>query len=203
MNSIGFDWGKTRPIGWKSCNWRLLEEHKPTHGFCDVPERCSGNKLVTEERFGVLEKERGAHQLNTKNGILCNRPTTDNENWDVQFRELLAYLQTHGDCDVPQGDSRNPLLARWVGEQRNDYDLKRREEETSLTPLREAKLDAIGFTWFVAGNTKEDAPVEGVSSSSTVRPVETQSGNKVRSENSGVASPLIAASQQVGSWLIL
>ena len=66
-------------------------------------------------------------------------------------------------------------------------------------PLHEAKLDAIGFTWL--GNTEEDTPVEGVYSS-TVRPEETQSGNKVRSKNTGIASPLIAASQ-VGSWLIL
>jgi hypothetical protein len=139
--------------------------------------------LVTEERFGVLEKE------NTKNGILCNRQTTDNENWDVHFRELLAYLQTHGDCNVPQGDPRNPSLARWVSEQRNDYDLKRREEETSLTPLREAKLDAIGFTWFVGGT--DDAPVEGVClSNNSIRPEEALSGSKVRTENVGVLARL-------------
>jgi hypothetical protein len=34
-----------------------------------------------------------------------------------------------------------------------------------LTPLRKAKLDAIGFTWFLGG-TEEDTPVEGVSSAS-------------------------------------
>jgi hypothetical protein len=187
LNSIGFDWGKTRPIGWNSCNRQQLEEQKPTHGLCDVPERCSGKKLVTaEERFGVLEKERGAHQLNTNNGILCNRPTTDNENWDVHFRELLAYLQTHADCNVPQGDPRNPLLTRWVSEQRNDYDLQRRGEQTSLTPLREAKLDAIGFTWFVRG-TAENAPADGVCCA--VKREEIKSESKVRSENIGVASP--------------
>jgi hypothetical protein len=68
-----------------------------------------------------------------------------------------------------------------VNEQRNEYTLKRRSEQTSLTPLREAKVDAIGFNWFVGGT-------EGVSSG--VEPEEAQSGNKVRSENIGVpASP--------------
>jgi hypothetical protein len=64
-----------------------------------------------------------------------------------------------------------------MSEQRNAYDLKRRHEQTSLTPLREAKLDAIGFTWTVGG-TEEDAPVECVSS-----------GNKINIENNGVAVP--------------
>jgi hypothetical protein len=57
------------------------------------------------------------------------------------------------------------LLARWVSEQRNDYDLKRRGEQTTLTPWREAKLDAIGFSWFVGG-TEEEYPAESVLSTS-------------------------------------
>jgi hypothetical protein len=58
-----------------------------------------------------------------------------------------------------------------------------------LTPLREAKLDAIGFSWFVGG-TEEDYPAEGVlSTSASVRPEEAQSGNNlVRDENVSVAS---------------
>jgi hypothetical protein len=83
------------------------------------------------------------------------------------------------------------LLASWVSVQRNAYDLKRHGEQTSLTPLREAKLDAIGFTWFVGGSCNDDAPAEDVVSSSIVQPEEARSGNKeeVRSEIIGVASP--------------
>jgi hypothetical protein len=117
-----------------------------------------------------------------------NLKTTDNNehSWDTLFRELLAYLQTHGDCKVPQcGYPSNLLLAAWVSEQRKDYDLKRRGEQTSLTPLREAKLDAIGFTWYVGGT--KYASKEGVSSA--VRPDEARSENKVKSEKIGVASP--------------
>jgi hypothetical protein len=53
--------------------------------------------------------------------------------------------------------------------------------------LREAKLDAVGFTWIVGG-TAEDAPVECVSSA-TVRPEEAPSGAKVKSEINGVPVP--------------
>jgi hypothetical protein len=117
----------------------------------------------------------------------CDWIARNQENWDFRFREILAYLQTHGDFNVPQCYPLNSLLARWVSEQRNDYDLNSRGEQTSLTPLREAKLDAIGFTWIVGG-TEEETPAECVSSAS-VRPEEAPTGTKVKSENNGVAFP--------------
>jgi hypothetical protein len=68
-----------------------------------------------------------------------------------------------------------------VSEQRNIYDLKRRGRQTSLTPLREAKLDAIGFTWLAGLTIEEDTPPVEEVCSSAVRPEEARSGNKVRS----------------------
>jgi hypothetical protein len=188
LNSIGFDWGK-QPSGWIARN-QQLEKHKRTHRvLCDnVPERCSGNnpphvnKLATAQQL-VYNRRKEVRETES----VAELKTTHNDNWGVHFMELLSYLQTHGDFNVPQCYPRNPLLARWVSEQRNIYDLKRCGEQTSLTPLREAKLDAIGFPWFVGG-TEEDAPAECVSSAS-VRSEEARSGNKVRSENNGVASP--------------
>ncbi len=115
-----------------ACNQQLEKyKYKPTYEdeLCeDVQESRYSKanpshlgKWVTEESFNtqktVLEKERLA-QLNA-NG---KNPDKNAISWDHLFRELLAYLQKHGDYNVPQGDPRNPLLARWVGEQRNDYD---------------------------------------------------------------------------------
>jgi hypothetical protein len=139
-----------------ACN-QQLEKYKRTHAeLCDnvlesrhsKANPCHLGKWMTEQCFNtqkaVLEKERVA-QLN------ANGNTTAMNDFfrDDLFRELLAYLQKqHGDYNVPQGYPRNPLLARWASEQRNDCDLQRRGEQTSLTPLRKATLDAIGFTWF-------------------------------------------------------
>jgi hypothetical protein len=102
---------------------------------------------------------------------------SDNKNsWDVHFRELLAYFQTHGNYNIPPCYPCNPLLARWVSEKRNDYVRKCYGEQSLLTTLREAKRDAIGFTWFVGG-AEEDAPaVEGISSA--VQPEAARSGKK-------------------------
>jgi hypothetical protein len=187
LNSIGFDWGKHQ-YGWIAHNEQLEDENDRTHGPLHAPKRCSANnpphlhKLVTEHLSNnrqkkVLEKE-SVTGITTSDNEIC---------WDLHFRELLAYLQTHGDFNVPQCYPCNPLLARWVSDQRNEFDLKRRGEQTSLTPLREANLDAIGFTWIIGG-TEEDAPLECVSSA-PVRPEVAPSGTNVKSENNGVAVP--------------
>jgi hypothetical protein len=163
LNSIGFDWRKQQ-CGWIAHNQKLEDENDRAHGPLHAPKRCSANnpphlhKLVTEHlsnnrQTKVLEKVSVA-EIKTYDNEIC---------WDVHFRELLLYFQTHGDFNVPQCYPHNPLLTRWVSKQRNEFDLKHRGEQTSLTPLREAKLDAIGFTWIVGG-TEEDAPLECVSS---------------------------------------
>jgi hypothetical protein len=192
LNSIGFDWGK-QPSGWNA-RLQILEKSKRTyHGLCDnVQERRrSGNNPLHPHKQATpdLLNNGEAEVLETES--VAERKTTDNENcWDAHFQELLAYLQTHGDFNVPKCYPRNPLLARWVSDQRNEYDLKRRGEKTSLTPLREAKLDAIGFTWLLGGTIKEETPPVEEACFSVVRPEEARSGNKVRKENIRVlASP--------------
>jgi hypothetical protein len=185
LDSIGFDWGK-QPYGSIARNQPLEDEHDREHGPLDTPERCSGNNPPRLHKLATARcLNNGQNEVLEKESV-ADFKTSDNDScWDVHFQELLAYLQTHGDFNAPPCYPRNPLLARWVKEQRNDYDLKRRGGQTSLTPLREAKLDAIGFTWFV-GSTEEDAPVECVYSAS-FRPEEVRSGNKLKSENNGVA----------------
>ena len=60
--------------------------------------------------------------------------------------------------------------------------------QTSLTLLHKAKLDAIGFTWFVGRTTEDNTPVADCVSSA-VRPEEVRSESKIRSEKNGVSSP--------------
>jgi hypothetical protein len=171
LNSIGFAWGKQRKdCGWIACKRQREDEHERTHGPLDAPDRCSGNNPPRLHKLATAPLLNNGQKGALETESVAELKTTDNENWDAYFRELLAYFQTHGDFNVPPCYPCKPLLARWVIEQRNLYDLKRRGRQTSLTPLREAKLDAIGFTWFVGG-TEEDAPAaEGVSSG--VRPEE-------------------------------
>jgi hypothetical protein len=121
---------------------------------------AKAKSAATSRRY----RERNKQKQHKQASALAELKTTDSENcWDVHFRQLRAYLQTNGDFNVPSCYPCNPLLARWVNEQRNDYGPKRRAEQTSLTLLRKAKLDAIGFNWFVGGTEEDTTGVEGVS----------------------------------------
>ena len=61
--------------------------------------------------------------------------------WDEMFGRLVAYKAAHGDCDVPEGYSADPRLARWC--QRERHWKKTRK----LSPERFSRLDALGFVW--------------------------------------------------------
>jgi hypothetical protein len=117
LNSIGFDWGK-QPSGWTARHQQAEKCKEEMHqGLCDnVPERCSGNnppphlhKLATGPLFNNTQKD------------FLERESVANLK---TFPEILAYLKAHGNYNVPPRYPCNPLLARWVSEQRNIYDLK-------------------------------------------------------------------------------
>jgi hypothetical protein len=192
LNSIGFVWDLVS-TDWDT-RWEQLVEYKQANGDCNVSLKQSGQHIklgtwVAKQRYLKKKTQLSDEREEKLNAIgFCWNIVSSEVDWDVRFRELLAYFQTHEDFNVPKCYPRNPLLASWVSEQRNEYDLKCRAEQTSLTPLREAKLDAIGFTWIV-GDTEEDAPMECVSSAASIEPEEAPSGKQVKSENNGVAVP--------------
>lgn len=66
--------------------------------------------------------------------------------WDERFGELIEYKELHGDCNVPEGYSKNQSLANWVSAQRCC------RRKNNLTQNRIDKLDGIGFVW----NLKDD-----------------------------------------------
>jgi hypothetical protein len=81
------------------------------------------------------------------------------------------------------GFQRSPVLSSQC-EQRNDYDWNRLGGPTSwLTPLHEATLDDIGFTWIFGGTKEEYAPTM------EYRLDEVRSGTKSKGDNNGVAVP--------------
>jgi hypothetical protein len=171
LNSIGFVWKRMSLTDWDTRLEQLVEYYQ-IHGDFNVSRKKSkdiqlgrwvGKQREAKEKFRLSEERQ--QKLNAI-GFVWNKVFSKGD-WDVHFRELLSYFQTHGDFNVTQCHPRNPLLASWVTEQRNEYELRRRAKQTSMTPLREAKLDAIGFTWIVGGTEEEAPPVECVSSGST------------------------------------
>jgi hypothetical protein len=192
LNSIGFVWNRSEKADCWDERFRQLLKYKQANGDCNVSQHQSQNiklgrwvcKQRDAKRKFLLSEER-QQKLNSI-GFVWNL-ISSKVDWDVRFQELLLYFQTHGDFNVPPRYPHKTLLAIWVSEQRNYHDLKHRGEQTSLTPLREAKLDAIGFTWIVGG-TEEEPPMECVSSA-TVRPDEVRPDEVRSGEDVGVTVP--------------
>jgi hypothetical protein len=59
--------------------------------------------------------------------------------WDESYELLKRYQQTYGNCNVPTAWKEDPTLANWVKTQRK-YQL-------TMSEVRRAALDAIGFDW--------------------------------------------------------
>ena len=67
--------------------------------------------------------------------------------WEHQYQKLVEYEAQNGDCIVPRGYLLNPKLASWVAEQRKQYKLFHKNQDTSMTQDRIDLLDEIGFVW--------------------------------------------------------
>jgi hypothetical protein len=67
--------------------------------------------------------------------------------WNDMYVKLKAYFEEHGDCNVPQGWTESPNLARWVNTQRE------RARQGNMAIDRKALLDDINFWW---GTSNED-----------------------------------------------
>jgi superfamily II DNA or RNA helicase len=61
--------------------------------------------------------------------------------WDERYGQLIAYKQTHRDCNVPHGWKDNPKLGSWCAIQRNTY------KNNKLSPDRTKRLEKLGFEW--------------------------------------------------------
>jgi len=67
--------------------------------------------------------------------------------WEHRFAELKRYKETHNHCNVPHRWKENPLLGKWVGNQRTNYRLLKEGKSSRMTDERIRKLESIGFQW--------------------------------------------------------
>jgi hypothetical protein len=68
--------------------------------------------------------------------------------WDIRFKELAAFKQKHGHCNVPQKYEENKSLGIWVNKQRMEYN-KRADgkKKSSLNDSRLKRLESLEFRW--------------------------------------------------------
>jgi len=69
--------------------------------------------------------------------------------FEERCRELIAFKEEFGHCNIPQRYAGNPSLVRWCGNMRKTYMKiqKGMKANSNLSQDRIARLEEIGFEW--------------------------------------------------------
>ena len=138
--------GHTNPESQWRKRYNQLIQFKQANGHCNVPQRYSVNlelgRWVKDQRTsktkGMLSKER----TNLLNEIGFSwRLKNHDEFFDKQFKNLVVYKDTYGDCNVPISKTKYVQLARWVER------MRRARKNDKLSAEKINKLDSVGFIW--------------------------------------------------------
>ena len=89
---------------------------------------------LNEERIKQLEQEGfvwDAHSLT----------------WEKNYKDLVAYKDKYGDCNIPKKMEGYEALSMWVLTQKQMYSKRNSGKPSSITDERIKALEAIGFVW--------------------------------------------------------
>ena len=70
------------------------------------------------------------------------------EPWDSTFKQLQGYRMEHSHCNVPK-KYHDQHLYNWIQDQRRQYKLFIKNNNSSMTEYRVNQLNSIGFNWSV------------------------------------------------------
>jgi predicted helicase len=130
-------------VSWDERYGQLLA-YKERFGNCNVPQWWPENRALgiwcshqrADRSKGRLAAERAARLEAI--GFLWD---VQKAAWEEMFRELLAYKERFGNCDVPQRWRENRALGIWCGRQRIE------RSRGGLSQERISRLEEIGFVW--------------------------------------------------------
>jgi superfamily II DNA or RNA helicase len=128
---------------WFECYGELIS-YKKAFGNCDVPKRMRERKKLAN--WVVQQRvSRNAGTLSQDKIALLDRLEfkwhPGGHRWRANYLALREYKERVENCRVPQKWKENPVLARWVQEQR------RRRKANQLSDDRIQLLDELGFDW--------------------------------------------------------
>ena len=156
LDGIGFVW-EVRTRRFVARDWDAmvdqLESFRRIHGHSNVPHAVPRhrelfawlNGVRSSKRSGRLVAER-VRQLEEL-GVVWE---PQQARWDKMFAALAEYRRSHGDCNVPYGWPKDPVLAKWV------KGLRATQKRGEMDDVRVRRLDSIGFEWDRGGDTRWD-----------------------------------------------
>ena len=153
--------------GWEAMQARLAA-FKAEHGHCWVPRNHPA-----DPKLGTWVKNQRAYKKRLDTGhpspqITAERvakldalgfewvaPTADEAGWEAMWARLEAFKAEHGHCRVPRGKHAADIkLGTWVANQRRcKKKLDTGHPSPKITAGRVAKLEALGFEWFVGNGS--------------------------------------------------
>ena len=79
-----------------------------------------------------------------------SKPANKHRTWDENYAELLVYKQMYGNCDVPYGYKRDPVLGKWISHLRENQDqplmsAERKAGESPKEKYYRHLLESYGF----------------------------------------------------------
>jgi len=153
LDGIGFVW-EPDADAWER-HFGELQAYKERFGDYNVPQRWHENRQlgtwVDRQRAEKRQLDQGKRSQITQERIerldgigFAWNPVADA--WERHFRELQAYKERFGDCNVPQRRHENQL-GSWVNNQRVEKRKLDQGKRSWITQQRIERLDGIGFEW--------------------------------------------------------
>lgn len=142
LEKAGFVWDRFE-VAWEEM-FAALTSYKQAYGDCDVPREwkdnpsladwCNNQRTICTNNKLSPDRTKRLKQL----GFVWNPLEAA---WEEMFAALTAYMQAHGDCNVPHRWKDHPGLGVWCGTQRQSY------KNNKLPTERAKRLEQLGFVW--------------------------------------------------------
>jgi len=152
LEQLGFVW-ELLEVAWEEM-FADLTAYKQAHGDCNVPWEWKDNPKLAHwcstqrERYNInkLSSDRTKRLEDLgfrfdKLRSVVRKSNIGDIRWNNRYRQLIAYKQTHGDCNVSKHSEDNHVLGTWCSTQRENYN------HNKLSRDRVKRLAQLGFMW--------------------------------------------------------
>ena len=154
LDSTGFSWNH-HADQWEKRYGELVEYKQQNGGSCNVPHHFEQNPRldawVNHQRreyqkfMDGKESQMNHERISRLGAIRFQWSNFVPVSWQRCYDDLVTYKAEHRDCNVPRNFEGDPILARWVNEQRRAYKQRQNGQKSQMNKQRIDALENLGF----------------------------------------------------------